>query len=96
VAKLGSKADTARELAYRIYTICERKKRAQEAHAYNALVQNWPEHGAHWDAAQPSGARDHAHHRLFHYESLISKRSAVIPIPASLPRILQLGENCLA
>jgi len=43
VAKLGSKADTARELAYLLYTLCERKKRAQEALAYNALVQSWPE-----------------------------------------------------
>jgi len=43
VAKLGSEADTARELAYRLYSICERKKRAQEALAYNALVQSWPE-----------------------------------------------------
>lgn len=36
-------AETARELAYRLYTICERKKRAAEALAYNALVQSWPE-----------------------------------------------------
>ncbi|MEW6186951.1 MAG: DUF1156 domain-containing protein [Thermodesulfobacteriota bacterium] len=43
IAKLGTKADIARELAYRLYTICERKKRAQEALAYNALVQSWPE-----------------------------------------------------
>jgi putative DNA methylase len=43
VAKLGSKADIARELAYRLYTQCERKKRANEALAYNALVQSWPE-----------------------------------------------------
>jgi len=43
VAKLGSKADVARELAYRLYTICERKKRAKEALSYNALVQSWPE-----------------------------------------------------
>jgi putative DNA methylase len=43
VVKLGSKAETARELAYRLYTICERKKRAQEALSYNALVQSWPE-----------------------------------------------------
>jgi len=43
VAKLGSKADAARELAYLLYTLCERKKRAQEALAYNALVQSWPE-----------------------------------------------------
>jgi putative DNA methylase len=43
IAKLGTKADIARELAYRLYTICERKKRAQEALTYNALVQSWPE-----------------------------------------------------
>ena len=43
VSKLGSKADTARELAYRLYTLCERKKRAVEARAYNGLVQSWPE-----------------------------------------------------
>ena len=42
-AKLGSKAEVARELAYRLYTICERKKRAQEALSYNGLVQSWPE-----------------------------------------------------
>ena len=43
VAKLGSKAETARELAYRLYTICERKKRAAEALQYNGLVQSFPE-----------------------------------------------------
>jgi putative DNA methylase len=43
VTKLGSKAEIARELAYRLYTICERKKRAPEARSYNALVQSWPE-----------------------------------------------------
>lgn len=32
-----------RELAYRLYTLCERKKRAPEALAYNGLVQSWPE-----------------------------------------------------
>jgi putative DNA methylase len=42
-AKLGSKAETARELCYRLYTLCERKKRAAEALAYNGLVQSWPE-----------------------------------------------------
>ena len=35
--------ETARELAYTVYTICARKKRAAEALAYNALVQSWPE-----------------------------------------------------
>ena len=43
VARLGSQAEIARELAYRLYTLCERKKRAAEALSYNALVQSWPE-----------------------------------------------------
>ena len=43
VNKLGSKAEIARELAYRLYTLCERKKRAAEALSYNGLVQSWPE-----------------------------------------------------
>ena len=43
VVKLGAKAEIARELAYRLYTTCERKKRAAEALSYNALVQSWPE-----------------------------------------------------
>ncbi|MCP5148713.1 MAG: DUF1156 domain-containing protein [Pseudomonadales bacterium] len=43
VAKLGAKAETARELCYRLYTLCERKRRATEALAYNGLVQSWPE-----------------------------------------------------
>lgn len=43
VAKLGGKAEIARELAYRLYALCERKKRAQEALSYNGLVQSWPE-----------------------------------------------------
>ncbi len=43
VAKLGDKAEPARELCYRLYTLCERKKRAAEALAYNGLVLSWPE-----------------------------------------------------
>src|SRR6185437_10296422 len=43
VAKLGPTAESARELAYRLYALCERKKRATEALSYNALVQSWPE-----------------------------------------------------
>jgi putative DNA methylase len=43
VAKLGSKAELARELCYRLYTLCERKKRAAEALSYNGLVQSFPE-----------------------------------------------------
>lgn len=43
VARLGSRAETARELAYRLYLICERLGRAAEAQSYNALVRSWPE-----------------------------------------------------
>jgi putative DNA methylase len=43
VAKLGSQAETARELCYRLYALSERKKRANEAMAHNGLVQSWPE-----------------------------------------------------
>jgi|LauGreSBDMM110SN_4_FD.fasta_scaffold01455_2 putative DNA methylase len=43
VNKIGESAETARELCYRLYTLCERNKRAVEAMAYNGLVQSWPE-----------------------------------------------------
>lgn len=43
VARLGARAEAARELAYRLYGIAERKKRPAEALAYNGLVQSWPE-----------------------------------------------------
>jgi putative DNA methylase len=41
--KLGGMAETARDLAHRLYSICERKKWAEEALAYNGLVIVWPE-----------------------------------------------------
>jgi putative DNA methylase len=43
VGKLRSKAELARELCYRLYTLCERKKRAADALSYNGLVQSFPE-----------------------------------------------------
>lgn len=39
----GSNAENAKALAYRLYTICERKGWAQEGYAYNNLVVAWPE-----------------------------------------------------
>jgi len=39
----GGLGETARELAYRLYTLCERRKWAKDALAYNALVVSWPE-----------------------------------------------------
>ena len=41
--RLGAVGETARELAYRLYSIAERKGRPAEALAYNSLVQSWPE-----------------------------------------------------
>ena len=41
-AKLGGLGETARELAYRLYTLCERKGWTEEAIAYNSLVVSWP------------------------------------------------------
>ena len=43
VRQLGGLAEIARELAYRLYVVCERKNRADEARSYNGLVQSWPE-----------------------------------------------------
>lgn len=42
LAKLGSKADPARDLAYLLYTVCERKGWNKEALGYNSLVIAWP------------------------------------------------------
>lgn len=43
LAKLGGLGETARDLAYRLYLLCERKGWADEARAYNGLVIAWPE-----------------------------------------------------
>ena len=37
----GSNAERAKDLAYRLYTIAERKKWTQEAYAYNVMVISW-------------------------------------------------------
>jgi putative DNA methylase len=43
IRRVGSLAETAKDLAYRLYTICDRKGWSQEALAYNMLVKSWPE-----------------------------------------------------
>lgn len=40
---LGGKADGAKALAYRLFTIADKKKWQEEAFAYNSLVTAWPE-----------------------------------------------------
>ena len=39
----GERAERARALAYRLYAVADRKRWAEEAHAYNVLVSSWPQ-----------------------------------------------------
>ena len=42
LARLGGASEPARDLTYRLYTVCERKGWAQEALGYNMLAAAWP------------------------------------------------------
>jgi putative DNA methylase len=52
--RVGGVGEIGRQLAYRLYTICERKGWTQEAQGYNALVVSWPEI-ARLASEQPTG-----------------------------------------
>jgi putative DNA methylase len=41
--KVGGLGEVARDLAYRLYSVCERKHWAKDALAFNSLVTSWPE-----------------------------------------------------
>ena len=41
LAALGGKAEAVRQLAYRLYTFCERLGQAEDARAYNELITSW-------------------------------------------------------
>jgi putative DNA methylase len=43
LANVGGLAEPARELAYRLFTTCEKQGWTDEALAYNGLVVAWPE-----------------------------------------------------
>ena len=43
VRRLGGLGESARDLAYRLYAICERQGWAEDALGFNALVTSWPE-----------------------------------------------------
>jgi putative DNA methylase len=43
VRRLGGIGEVARDLAYRLYAICERRGWAEDALGFNALVTSWPE-----------------------------------------------------
>jgi putative DNA methylase len=43
LSQLNGQGEITRDLAYRLYSICDRKGWVQEAIAYNSLVISWPE-----------------------------------------------------
>jgi putative DNA methylase len=43
LAQIGGIGEVARDLAYRLYHVAERKGWTEEARAYNALVVAWPD-----------------------------------------------------
>ncbi|MBI3912156.1 MAG: hypothetical protein HY320_14650, partial [Armatimonadetes bacterium] len=57
--RVGGLGEVARDLAYRLYSLCERRKWAPEALAYNSLVIAWPEIrrlAQNLEPAEPQGA----------------------------------------
>ena len=41
LARMPGRGESIRQLAYRLYTACERKGRAEDARAYNELITAW-------------------------------------------------------
>ena len=41
LAQMPTRVEAIRQLAYRLYTLCERTKRAEDARAYNELITSW-------------------------------------------------------
>jgi putative DNA methylase len=58
LARVGGLGDAARDLAYRLADICERKGRAKLALAFNALIVSWPEIARQAAAAQENYQQD--------------------------------------
>lgn len=42
LARMPEQGEPIRQLSYHLYTICERRKWAEEARAYNELIGSWP------------------------------------------------------
>ena len=51
LARMPTRVEAIRQLAYRLYTLCERKGWAEDARAYNELIASWQA----IEAAQPQG-----------------------------------------
>ncbi|WP_206680815.1 DUF1156 domain-containing protein [Endozoicomonas acroporae] len=58
LARMPELGEPIRQLAYHLYTLCERKKWAEEARAYNELIGSWHNIVA---ASQEVGVRDQQH-----------------------------------
>lgn len=43
LSHMPARAESMRQLAYRLYTLCERKGWAEDARAYNELITAWPQ-----------------------------------------------------
>ncbi|MFM8340828.1 MAG: hypothetical protein ACKN9F_01260, partial [Methylomonas sp.] len=43
LARMHERSEAMRQLAYRLYSLCERKNWAEDARAYNELIIAWPE-----------------------------------------------------
>jgi len=73
VRKLGSDyGERARDLAYRLYAICERKGWSGEALAYNSLVIAWPEISK--LSRQEAGVRGQKQGDLFEWQEAGDRR----------------------
>lgn len=57
LAAMPDKAEPIRQLAYHLYTLCERKKWAEDARAYNELITAWHAVVAASMEAGPSGSQ---------------------------------------
>jgi putative DNA methylase len=68
LARMSERTEPIRQLAYRLFTLCERKKWADEARAYNELIASW--HGT-VEAAVPekSGPR----HKIWNISDFIDQ-----------------------
>ena len=57
LAKMPTRVEAIRQLAYRLYTLCERTKRAEDARAYNELITSWSAVEAASQAVAPSAGQ---------------------------------------
>ncbi|MCX6771633.1 MAG: DUF1156 domain-containing protein [Candidatus Micrarchaeota archaeon] len=64
--RLGGVADSVKELAYRLYSICERKGWAEDAQKYNTLISSWDTMGdlAVRDAKRITSAKDKSQRKI--------------------------------